>query len=136
MPKSCAILLGALLAAALLPGCRAFESCRPKSEEKPGPAGKMQPLKEGPTSVIKKGDESLPGGIMVTTEGKNVWPPKGPGCDKLVACCEAADKLGGTIGLSCQLSVAIQPPDCKKAVDSVVGTIKELGAAPPAECNP
>ncbi len=134
MPKSCAILLGALLAAALLPGCRVFESCRPKPKEEP--ASKTKLLKEGPSSIIQKGDESLPGGVTVTTEGKNVWPPRGPGCDKLVACCDAAARLSGTVGLSCQLSVAVQPVDCKKAQDNVVGTMKDLGVAPPAECKP
>jgi len=75
-----------------------------------------------------------PGGSQVLTDGKAVWPPKGPGCDSLVKCCDAASKQSSAVGLSCQLSLAADP-DCNKALESVRKMIGELGQALPPECK-
>jgi hypothetical protein len=84
--------------------------------------------------VIRPGTRDLPGGVKVSSGGKTVWPPKGPGCEKLVQCCKAASASIRAIGLACQLSVAKPPVDCAKALATVTGIMKEQGKTPPKEC--
>jgi hypothetical protein len=68
--------------------------------------------------------------------GRTVWPPQGPGCDRLVRCCDAAASSAGFIRLACQLSVAKRPLDCGKSLTTVTNILKEKGLALPAPCSP
>jgi hypothetical protein len=76
------------------------------------------------------------GGTEVLVDGKPVWPPKGPGCAELVACCngfsgdQIADKA---MGLVCQLSVT-KEADCPRALATVRAVVREKGATLPASC--
>jgi hypothetical protein len=75
------------------------------------------------------------GGTQVQLGGGPVWPPSGPGCEKLVACCESAQRLEPAIGLGCQLSVAQRPVDCAVALQSVTSMIREMGRPLPDACR-
>jgi hypothetical protein len=77
------------------------------------------------------------GGSEVSVDGRPVWPPQGPGCAELVACCngfrgdQVADKA---MGLACQLSVT-KEADCPRALGTVRAIVREKGATPPAACT-
>lgn len=137
----------------------AVAGCKSKETEKetkaPAPAdpgktepmrtepGKTEPGKPRPTPapdkkskvVIQPGTRDLPGNVKVSSGGKPVWPPTGPGCEKLVQCCKVASASVRAIGLACQLSVAKPPVDCGKALKTVTGIMKEQGKTPPKECS-
>lgn len=84
---------------------------------------------------IVEGGEDMPGKAKIMSDGKPLWPPEGPGCDRLVECCNSASRDSSAVGLACQLSVAEKPQDCVKALDSVRGIISELGLKTPGECK-
>jgi hypothetical protein len=145
----CAIAAVCLCAVA---GCKSKEAEIGKDKDKraapradsprPDP-GKTEPGKDRPRPasdkkgkvVIKPGTRDLPGGVKVSSGGKPVWPPKGPGCEKLVQCCIAASASVRALGLACQLSVAKPPVDCGKALATVTGIMKEQGKTLPKECS-
>jgi hypothetical protein len=118
-----------LLVSAALAGCSLPCGLGTKDDdEKSGPKGK--------TAVeIVEGGKDMPGNAVVTSDGKAVWPPSGPGCGRLVACCDAASKESSAVGLACQLSVGTRPLDCGKALESVQGIIAELGLKMPEACK-
>ena len=70
----------------------------------------------------------------VIADGMSVWPPAGPGCEPLVACCRAAAALDRAMGLACQLSVARQTVDCGKARAMMRRLIGERKMAVPGPC--
>jgi hypothetical protein len=77
------------------------------------------------------------GGTEMLVEGTPIWPPQGPGCAELVACCEAFvgdDVAPRAMQLACQLSVA-KGPDCPRALDTVQTIVHENGEALPASCG-
>jgi len=84
--------------------------------------------------TIRPGSNDLPGGAQVLLGDRPVWPPRGAGCDALVACCTAANVLSTAVGLACQLSVAVEPLDCRTALETIRREIGEQGLAVPAEC--
>ncbi len=54
-------------------------------------------------------------GLVMTVDGENVWPPEGPGCDRLVRCCEGQGYVQNGVAVSiegnshpmmCQLAAA------------------------------
>ena len=123
MINTTAVLFIALLLAC--PGCcRTVESLWSPKEDR---------STEAPEDIVLS-PQGPPGGSQVLTDGKAVWPPKGPGCDGLVKCCDAASKRSSAVGLACQLSVAADP-DCAKALESVRKMIPEMGQALPPECK-
>jgi hypothetical protein len=75
------------------------------------------------------------GGSQVQVDGRPVWPPQGPGCDQLVACCRDGTAIDSAIGLSCQLSMATDGATCPGALQSVRAMIAELGRPLPASCQ-
>jgi len=81
-------------------------------------------------------DPDLPGGVQLLSDGRKVWPPQGPGCDRYVACCNAAKSQGGQVGMACQMIVALAPVDCAEATRQLVKVIQEMGKTVPLECNP
>lgn len=57
------------------------------------------------------GDADAAEGIVLTQDGETTWPPQGPGCDRLVRCCETRGYVVdgtamGTGGLICLLGSA------------------------------
>lgn len=118
------------------------KSGQPKKTEPSRGAESMGPTRVGPLSrkggpgqVSIKPSPQSPGGVAVSTGGKDVWPPKGPGCDKYVACCNAASRVARSVGLACQLTVARQPVDCVKALVTVKAIMTEQGKTPPKACE-
>jgi hypothetical protein len=73
-------------------------------------------------------------GMQVQVDGRPVWPPQGPGCDQLVACCRDGTAIDSSIGLACQLSMAIDGATCPNAMASVRSSIAEMGRAVPPSC--
>lgn len=118
-----------LLLPALLAGCGLLDALRGK-DEKEASGSKDKVVVE-----IVEGGEDMPGKAKIMSDGKPVWPPEGPGCDRLVECCNAASKESSAVGLGCQLSVGAKPLDCVKALDKVRDIISELGLKTPAECK-
>ena len=57
-------------------------------------------------------------GLIMQTDGVNVWPPSGPECERFVRCCEGEGlvqngvAVPGTAGLMCLLAAAQPDPDC------------------------
>ena len=78
--------------------------------------------------------QAKPAGLSVQQDGKSVWPPKGPGCDALVKCCDAF-KNDSTVTLGCQLGVTANANDCKAASKTIKQMIQELGHKLPKECQ-
>jgi len=103
----------------------------------PPPAPAPMPMPPAPMPEPPSGPPSAPpGGGQVQVGGRNVWPPVGPGCDRYIACCEAARSVNSAIGLACQLSVSTPPVDCVHARAQIRQMITEMGSAPPPECAP
>jgi hypothetical protein len=75
------------------------------------------------------------GKTVVTSDGKEVWPPKGPGCDDFVRCCEAAGKKESSAILMCELSVSITPVDCVKGLKDFRQYLAEKNIQAPSECG-
>ena len=87
----------------------------------------------------------LTGGLKVQRNGKPVWPPQGPHCEELIRCCEAvsppvsamgeASQKALTIGMACQLSMAVPDPDCKQALTLVRKQIGDMDMTLPRACS-
>ena len=75
------------------------------------------------------------GGIQVLVDGKETWPPKGPGCDKLIKCCDTVGAKHSDVKLFCQLAVADKNGDCVKAQSKVRDYLKDRKIDPPKECK-
>jgi len=73
------------------------------------------------------------GKVSLTVDGRNVWPPEGPGCPELVRCCTALAALDESLALACQLAVG-RDPDCPTALRTSVAIAGESSVAPPAAC--
>lgn len=71
--------------------------------------------------------------IAVMKDGKSAWPPVGPGCEQLVACCKDASTGRPDIDLACQISAAV--PDCPTGRKAVVELLDSDGSAVPASCR-
>jgi hypothetical protein len=105
----------------------------------PGGGGALVPPGTGtpPVTIAPPTGAPPPGGeSQVLTGGQAVWPPTGPGCDRYVACCQAAGAMASDLGLACQLAVATPPVDCAAALASIRGMISQRGQAPPPACAP
>jgi hypothetical protein len=90
------------------------------------------------TAVVR---EATPGHGLGKTEvdvdGKPVWPPQGPGCAELVACCSGFSGSGVEVDamrLVCQFSVA-KKADCPRALATVRSVLSEKGEPSPAACG-
>jgi hypothetical protein len=73
------------------------------------------------------------GRISLTVDGRDVWPPEGPGCPELVQCCDGLVGLDESLALACLLAVG-RDPDCPTALRTSVAVAGESGVAPPAAC--
>jgi hypothetical protein len=87
-----------------------------------------------PVEISPPGPGSGSGGPQVQVGGQNVWPPQGPGCERYVACCDAASG-SSAIQLSCRLSVARQPVDCNASLTQVTNIMREMNVPVPAACS-
>jgi hypothetical protein len=77
------------------------------------------------------------GNTEVVVDGKPVWPPKGPGCAELVACCNGFsgdDVVVKAMQLACQLSVT-KEPNCPRALTTIRTIVSEKGEALPSSCG-
>ena len=73
------------------------------------------------------------GPAALTVDGRNVWPPEGPGCAELVRCCTALVALDESLSLACLLAVG-RDPDCATAQRTSVAIASESNVPPPAAC--
>lgn len=71
--------------------------------------------------------------FVVMKDGKSAWPPVGPGCDALVACCKDAAVGRPEVDLACQLSAV--EPDCEEGRKAVVELLEHDDASVPAACR-
>jgi hypothetical protein len=109
----------------------------PRADAGPGDASAPRPddpMRQRPDVTIRPGGPGDLGDQKVVADGMTVWPPTGPGCEPLVACCRAAAGLDRAMGLACQLSVARTPVDCGKALAMVRRLMGERMMAVPAAC--
>jgi len=73
------------------------------------------------------------GKAALTVDGRNVWPPEGPGCPEVVRCCTALVALDESLALACLLAVG-RDPDCATALLTSVAIAGESNIALPAAC--
>jgi hypothetical protein len=73
------------------------------------------------------------GKASLTVDGRNVWPPEGPGCPELVRCCTELVGLDESLALACLLAVG-RDPDCQTALRTSVAIAGESSVALPAAC--
>lgn len=92
-----------------------------------------QPPAGGDQIVIAPGGGL--GGTQVTTGGRAAWPPQGPNCERLVACCQQASSSMSDVALMCQMSVATPPVDCLRALGEVRQYLTERQAPVPPLCE-
>jgi hypothetical protein len=71
--------------------------------------------------------------FVVMQEGKPAWPPVGPGCEALVACCKDAALGRPDVDLACQMSAV--KPDCEQGRKAVVELLDHDGTAVPTACR-
>ena len=70
----------------------------------------------------------------ISVGGVNTWPPKGPRCEKFVACCEKSKLRGYDTDLFCKMRAAHSHLDCTQAIYDLADYIREKGKEPPPEC--
>lgn len=76
------------------------------------------------------------GGYQVLVEGKNSWPPKGPGCDRYIECCQKAGQEDSAIDLACKMNLGAYPDDnCGELLKKIKQLMTELKKRIPAECQ-
>lgn len=140
----CGLCAGVLVLALGAIGCQGKKDTKDtkgKTVAKPEPGpGDKQARPSGPPPgrkgvVIRPGGRDMPGGVKVSSGGRPVWPPEGPGCAKFVKCCNAAASSSRSMGLACQFAVAKPPVDCNKALARVTAILQERKAAVPPECG-
>lgn len=73
------------------------------------------------------------GKFSMTVDGRNVWPPEGPGCPELVRCCTALVGLDESVAVACLLAVG-RDPDCSTALRTSAAIAGESGLALPTAC--
>lgn len=143
------VVLGAICCLLLLNGCcQSFGGDEPGSGEvvptptppappsqPPPPGTPSAPEKRPGTQVVFGPGGSGPGGMQVTTDGQNVWPPTGAGCERYVQCCNAATALAPDVALFCQMAVATPPVDCSAAHTRMRTYLGERGLAVPQACQ-
>ncbi len=111
----------------------------PPSDEPSGkPVGTklVQDAKDSPKDFRLGANDSSGhalGKMSMTVDGRNVWPPQGPGCPELVRCCTALAGLDESLALACLLAAG-RDPDCPTALRTSVAIAGESGVALPAAC--
>jgi hypothetical protein len=85
------------------------------------------------TLVPNVGDGRGVGQFSVRVDGRPLWPPLGPGCEKLARCCEALASVEDAIGLACLLAVG-RDPDCATALRTSEAIAVEHGLSLPPAC--
>lgn len=93
------------------------------------PSVETKPFNPSPVKVMEDKPETP------STEVKSPWPPEGPYCRNFVDCCEAAQKIRGKVSMLCLSIASRQPVDCEKALQEVVGFLKNLNLAIPRYCE-
>jgi hypothetical protein len=78
--------------------------------------------------------------MVLFTEGEPVWPPSGPGCDALIACCDDAATVDKGANFAYQLAIAAanekgEPEPCVAARADIAAMLAEQNAAIPATCT-
>lgn len=71
---------------------------------------------------------------QVLVGGVNLWPPKGPHCDRFVRCCDKAKIIDNDTDLYCKLRAAQNNLNCYSSLDDLSSYMRERGKEPPAEC--
>jgi hypothetical protein len=96
--------------------------------------GQTQQQPQTQIEISPGGNE--PGGTVVTQGGRNVWPPSGPGCDRYVACCDAASATSSATRLMCQLTAAGSDFTCQTGIETIRQYLRESNTPIPPACNP
>ena len=73
------------------------------------------------------------GQFSVAVDGRDLWPPAGPGCEVLVRCCTELTSANEYMALACLLAVG-RDGDCRTALGTTSAIAKEGGQTPPASC--
>jgi hypothetical protein len=74
------------------------------------------------------------GKAALTVDGRDVWPPEGPGCPELVRCCTDLVAADESLALACLLAAG-RDPDCPTALRTSVAIAGESSVALPATCS-
>ena len=74
------------------------------------------------------------GKAALTVDGRDVWPPEGPGCPELVRCCTDLVAADESLALACLLAAG-RDPDCPTALRTSVAIAGESSVALPAACS-
>lgn len=113
----------------------ALSACQRGSSNQGAPQNPTPPGQGGGDQQIVIGPGGGLGGTQVNVDRRPAWPPQGPGCERLVACCQQASSALSDIGMFCQMSVAMPPVDCARALTEVRSYLAERGAQTPAVCG-
>jgi hypothetical protein len=110
----------------------------PSDEPSSKPVGTklVQDAKDSPkdfTLGVNDNSGHALGKMSMTVDGRNVWPPAGPGCPELVRCCTALAGLDESLALACLLAAG-RDPDCPTALRTSEAIAGESGVALPAAC--
>jgi hypothetical protein len=73
------------------------------------------------------------GKVSLTVDGRNVWPPEGPGCPEMVQCCTELVTTDESMALACLLAVG-RDPDCPTALRTSLAVAGESNVPAPATC--
>jgi hypothetical protein len=71
--------------------------------------------------------------FVVMKDGKPAWPPVGPGCDTLIACCKEAAPGRPEVNLACQMSAV--EPNCPLGRKAVIELLENGDVSVPAACR-
>ena len=108
------------------------------ANEKPTPVGN-QLIKDVNESqkqfklVKNDGSGHALGNASLTVDGRNVWPPEGPGCAELVKCCNGIVEADESLALACLLAAG-RDPDCPTALRTSVAIAGESNVPTPPAC--
>ena len=107
-----------------------------KTSSKPVGTKLLRDVNESPKAFkLSRSDGSGHGlgKAALTVDGRNVWPPEGPGCPELVRCCTELVAADESLALACLLATG-RDPDCATALRTSVAIAGESNVPPPAAC--
>jgi hypothetical protein len=113
-------------------------SARPTNNPPDRPVGTklLQDANDSPKAYKLGADDGSGHGLgkaKLTVDGRNVWPPEGPGCPELVKCCTDLVARDDSLALACLLAVG-RDPDCSTALRTSEAIAGESGVPLPAAC--
>ena len=112
----------------------ALAACNGKPAADPSPPVATHPASDSTDAAPECGPENSLGGMCMSSGGKSLWPPSGPGCERVVSCCRAMSS-DTSPAARCLLASVAYPDDCTAMLKTIAAMAKEHGEDVSAACE-